>query len=71
MSNYNKQYQVSRSVNLAFIDRPPRLQNITYENLFVNHKDRNKINNNIDNFEWCTAQENTQYSLNMILKVIK
>lgn len=28
----------------------------------VNHKDFNRQNNNLDNLEWCTHQENIQYS---------
>lgn len=27
----------------------------------VNHKDENKLNNNIDNLEWCTASYNNSY----------
>lgn len=29
----------------------------------VNHKDGNKLNNHIDNLEWCTYSENTIHSL--------
>ena len=28
----------------------------------VNHIDENKLNNNVDNFEWCSAQYNIDYS---------
>lgn len=29
----------------------------------INHKDGNKLNNNINNLEWCTCQENTIHAL--------
>ena len=38
----------------AFI---PNLDNMPY----INHKDENKLNNNIENLEWCTAKYNINY----------
>lgn len=38
----------------AFIDNPKNLPQ-------VNHKDENPENNNIDNLEWCTAKDNSNY----------
>lgn len=48
-----KDYRISRLVALAFIDNPDNLPE-------VDHKDRNKQNNNVDNLEWVTGQENTR-----------
>lgn len=31
-------------------------------NLVINHKDENKLNNNINNLEWCTNAYNIKYS---------
>ena len=50
-----KSYRVHRLVAEAFIDNPDNLPE-------VNHKDENKLNNNIDNLEWCTRQYNNTYN---------
>lgn len=46
---------VHRLVAEAFISNP-----LGFE--VVNHKDFNKLNNNIDNLEWCTQKYNIRYS---------
>lgn len=35
---------------------------------FINHKDGNKLNNSIDNLEWCTSSENNQHAYDSGLK---
>lgn len=50
-----KTYQVHRLIAKAFIPNP---QNFPV----INHKDGNKLNNHIDNLEWCTYQYNTQHA---------
>ncbi len=46
-----KTYYIHRLVAETFVPNVNKKE-------FVNHKDGNKHNNNIDNLEWCTRQEN-------------
>lgn len=50
-----KQYSVHRLVAMTFIPNPFNLD-------VVNHKDENKLNNNVSNLEWCTHSYNSKYS---------
>lgn len=49
-----KNLRVHRLVAEAFIPNPDNLP-------CINHKDENKVNNRIDNLEWCTAKYNANY----------
>ena len=53
-NNKSKNYLVHRLVAQTFISNPNNLPQ-------VNHKDENKMNNNVDNLEWCTRSYNCQY----------
>ena len=51
----NKFYQFHRVVAICFLPK-------VYGKDFINHKDGNKSNNNVNNLEWCTKSENTLHS---------
>lgn len=51
----NRLWLIHRLVALTFIDNPGGLE-------CVNHKDENKLNNSVENLEWCTNGYNTTYS---------
>lgn len=50
---YELEY-IHRAVAIAFIPNPKNLPQ-------VNHIDRNRANNLVDNLEWCTAKYNVQH----------
>ena len=50
----NKRCSIHRLVAMAFIPNPNNLPE-------VNHKDENKLNNNVCNLEWCTPSYNSNY----------
>ena len=57
-----KNFGVHRLVALAFIDNPENKPE-------VNHKDKNKLNNHINNLEWNTRIENCQHrSIGLVYK---
>ena len=46
--------RLHRLVAIAFLENPNNLP-------AVNHKDENKLNNSLDNLEWCSHQYNCNY----------
>ena len=55
-NSIKKTKQVHRIAAEAFIPNPDRKET-------VNHKDCNKLNNNVSNLEWMTNLENIQHSI--------
>lgn len=53
-NHHAKLFRVHRLVAMAYLPNPDNLPQ-------VNHKDENKMNNNVDNLEWCSAAYNTNY----------
>jgi len=59
---HKKQFLVHRLVADTFLDNP---NNYPY----INHKDENKINNHVDNLEYCTAKYNSNYGTSIQRRV--
>ncbi len=59
-NNY-KMIKIHRAVAETFIPNPNNLPQ-------VNHKDGNKINNRVDNLEWCDNKYNTIHAIDLGLK---
>lgn len=50
-----KWYLIHRLVAKAFLPNPSNLP-------IINHKDENKLNNNVNNLEWCSYSYNNSYN---------
>ena len=56
---------VHRLVAFCFIDNIDNTKNL------INHKDGNKLNNNVDNLEWCNHKENMIHNIYVLKNKIK
>lgn len=63
-----KCFKIHRLVAEVFLNPPTEQQmywasTTKYNKVLVNHKDGNKLNNNVDNLEWATGVENTRHAI--------
>lgn len=50
-----KHFRIHRLVALHFVENPNNYS-------MVNHKDENKLNNKVENLEWCSPKQNCRHS---------
>lgn len=55
-----------RIIGMLFVNKTRKYEKIPFSNLFINHKDGNKQNNNPDNLEWCNHLENMEHYHNVL-----
>ena len=56
-----KNHQIHKELAIAFIENPENL-------LCINHKDGNKLNNALENLEWCTHSHNLRHAYDKNLR---
>ena len=62
--NFYKHFSIHRLIAIHFIENTNNL-------FYINHKDENKLNNDISNLEWCTASYNVNYGTSIARAVKK
>ena len=61
-NNKPKRCRIHRLVAEVFLEIPEELKHLKGTRyLQVNHKDENKLNNNAENLEWCSAKYNSNF----------
>ena len=55
--------------NFKYLSKEDR-DKINLDNLVINHKDGNKLNNNLENLEWCTQAYNNAEAYRLGLRVV-
>lgn len=61
-NSIRKYLKIHRLIAEVFINNP-------YNKPCINHKDGNKLNNDIDNLEWVTHKENIRHAINIGLRL--
>lgn len=56
------QLRIHRLLGMTFVGRPSRHLDKSFSQLEINHADGNKLNNSLDNLEWCNDLENTTHA---------
>ena len=58
INNVRKNIKLHKAIAESFLDNPNNLRD-------VNHKDGNKLNNNLENLEWTSHRDNTLHAIKL------